>query len=288
MADLIKHLIDPARDAALWTSTAELRGIDGFAKYLGLSPYALLFHSLAATAAHIPPSVTAADGGALNVAVGVVGETGDGKSMAMNYAESIVALPSAPSVYFGTWQFHCEYIWRHQREGHTNFPFMMDAGFGIYAMARGKARAKMLAILDGGDIERPKGRHLVAGTYRVTWQESISWVDAAIHFAPKNKDIADRFLYAWASGDVPLGERVILPTVTLPDWSGVTGRVTAPAHTLTANDPKRHKVAVLLAAMHGRTAVTDTDWDNAGITTEASDLLYADLAMRTAKGQRAL
>lgn len=287
--------IDPARAEAFWASTPELERLHNYMVSLW-SPFtwAVLAHTLANVASHIPPTVVAADGGNLNTCVGVVGRTGMGFSTTLHEADDLVR-PAARELGYGTWQGYAERIYTQQRRGEVSFPFRLDSAYGLYEQRRrsGKRNAdRYLDILDSAAIERPKDHDLAAGSYRVTWRESVYiGVNSKTHFAPENAAISARFLYAplWLderdkeSVRVDSHEPVAVPPITLPDWSGVTGRVTAPAHTLTVNDPKRHKAAILLAAMHGRTAVTDTDWDNAAVVAAVSDSTYATMTAFTNK-----
>lgn len=261
-----------------WEQSAVLRNIYTNTAYAG-SPWAILAHILPRVASHIPAEVTAADGGTLNFASGVVGHSGCGFSLTKGCAE--VFCPGNNEWPDGTWAGFARSL---DDFGVATAAF--DSGFGLALDAIAeesdpdcgpKALRHWMVMLDGKAKRHPNGR-LNAGAYRFAIAENIYFSPhGEWYLSPLARSLRERYLFApllGGPGVKDAGFARSRDALTLPaEWT--PGPIYA--RDTFIGSPLRHRVAALLAALHGRTFVTLPDWENAAVVVSVSDHFIGSL-----------
>lgn len=270
-----------------FAQTPLLSDIHNYALSNGMAPTQLYADLLANAAAWIRPGILTPIGTEPNLFVGSVGRTGSGHSTVLTMAKILLPLP-VPPFQLGTWQGFTEAVRNMQRAGTlASLPWRLDSTQSIWdhQFSYGAPAAEQFERMwDSREIIRSRGG-LEAGTYRVTLHESIyptsvsGWL-----FTPKAVALGwtTRFLFT-RSGYHPTVPREQMkanppePTITIPDWASVPdGALKPPFASLpaiatlasesgTAVERSllklRFTVMVAHAALHGRTTLTDDDWN---------------------------
>lgn len=271
--------VDTYRD--FWQQSVELRNIYTNAAITG-SPWAILAHILPRVASHIPAEVTAADRGTLNFASGVIGRSGDGFSLTKGAAGAFC--PANNSLPDGTWT---GFAWHLDDFGVATAAF--DSGFGLALDAvavesdpdcGSRALRHWMDMLDGNAKRHPNGR-LKAGAYRFAIAENIYFPQhGEWYLSPLTRSLRERYLFAPLLGGPGIEEAGYTrnrDVLTLPtEWAP------GPMHATDVfiGSPLRHRVAALLATMHGRTFVTLPDWESAAVVVSVSDHFIGSLLNR--------
>lgn len=180
-----------------WEQSPVLRSIYTNTAYAG-SPWAILAHILPRVASHIPAQVTAADGGTLNFASGVIGHSGNGFTLTKNCAAAFCSANNASPD--GTWT---GFAWHLDDFGVATAAF--DSGFGLALDAvavesdpdcGAHALRHWMDMLDGKAKRHPNGR-LKAGAYRFAIAENIYFsLRGDWYLSPLTRSLRERYLFA--------------------------------------------------------------------------------------------
>ena len=271
-----------------WDSTPQLSHIHVRAESLLISPWALLAATLANAASHIPPQITAPDGGTMNLLVGITGRPGSGFSTTIRASEELVR-PLGKISGIPTLKFCLEELWSGgQRYNFPSASLTLDNALGLPQLFHRQgtaARRRTLDLLDGNRIPLPNGEVFDKGAYRLNLRESLyPGHNAKWLFEEKQRadHVAERYLIAplWVRRPVPLAPTTLAPE--LPDWSlAPDGAVRAASGFVDPEDPGlplRNRVSVALASLHGQTEVDEHFWELADAPVRISAWVSSEMS----------
>ncbi len=303
-----------------WERRPVLTHISRYAKAHRLGPWGLLGCVLVRVVTSIPPHVKLPDDGSLNLYLGLVGLPGAGKGRTINHAAKVVELgkilPEPVSI--GTGQGIPHLFKRRLKDGsietHSVSALFVTPEIDDYvSLTKGEGsnldptlRSAWVGESIGGSYADPTKRLPVpAHSYRLCWIMGIQPDHAQPLLARVTGGTPQRFLWLPVyDGDMPdvrppsPGVWDASQDIVGPDEMGVPDSIMAAIDAdQVARDRKvakkqpedpfeaqgrfgRWKVAAAFALLDRRTAVSEDDWNLAGVVYEVSKRVRGDIQQR--------